>query len=153
MKTYLAAFALAAALAQPAFATTFPSLATIYVAPGAFDDGSTPNTGFATVVSCANVSGVATNIRVLILNPSGGVLRDTLFSGIAHGASFRAATHSTFLGDETSLGTGLIIDGVINVESLQSGVFCSFHVVSAPGDGTGIPLKAVRVNPHPGTVE
>ena len=59
MKTYIAAFALAGALAQPASATTFPTLTTIYVGSGAYDDGSTDDAGTATSIHCSNVSGVA----------------------------------------------------------------------------------------------
>jgi hypothetical protein len=154
MKKHLAAVALAATLAQPAAAVTFPTLTTIYVAPGAFDDGGGANLGFATVVSCANVSGVTTNIRVLVLSFTGGVASAVVASNVAHGASTRFVTHTTFLHNENfNLATGLLTDGVINVESLQSAVFCSFHVVSAPGTGTSVPLNAVRVNPHPGTAE
>ena len=154
MKRHLAAAAFAAALYQPAAAVTFPTLTTIYVAPGAYDDGGAANVGFATVVSCANVSGVTTDIRVLVLSLSGAVAGAAVATNIPHGASMRFATHATFLGNEGfNLATGLLLDGVINVESLQSAVFCSFHVVSAPGTGTSVPLNTIRVNPHPGTVE
>ena len=152
MKTMLSAVALAAAAVQPAAAITFPTFTTIYVAPGVFDDGSSANTGTATVVSCSNVSGVATTIRVLILDGAGSVAGDETFV-LAHGESDRIATHATFLGGELSLDTGEVSDGVINIESLQSAVFCSFTVVPAAGPAAGFPLNAIRVNPHPGTVE
>ena len=47
MKMTFTATALAAVLVQPASATTFPALTTIYVAAGVYDDGSVSNTGVA----------------------------------------------------------------------------------------------------------
>jgi len=153
MKTRFAAVALLAAFIQPVSATTFPTLTTIYVASGVYDDGANNDAGTATVASCSNVSGVATNIRVLILDEVGGVVESQTLTNVAHGASIRAATHGTFLGGESILGTGEIFNGVINVESLQSDVFCTFTVLPAVVPAAGFPLHAVRVNPHPGTVE
>ena len=153
MKTTLTAFALATTLAQPASATTFPSLTTIYVAPGVHDDGGAANTGTATVVSCSNVSGFGTPLRILVLNHAGAIEANFTFGNVPHGGSIRAVTHLTFLTGEDSLDTGLVDNGVINVESLQSGVFCTFTVVPAAGPATGFPLNAIRVNQHPGTVE
>jgi hypothetical protein len=103
---------------------------------------------------CSNVSGVPTSIRILVLNSAGIVVGNTSVTGVGHGRTLRFATHPTFLGNEEYLATGGIFGGVINVESLQSGVFCTFAVVDAAGPGgAGFPLNAVRVNPHPGTVE
>ena len=45
-------------------------------------------------------------------------------------------------------------EGVINIESTQSGVFCTAKTIDASAtfpDGVILPL--VRVNPHPGTVD
>ena len=72
MKKYLPAAALAVALAQPASATTFPTLTTIYVGSGVYDDGSANDVGEATSVHCSNVSGVSVDVRVLILHKAGG---------------------------------------------------------------------------------
>ena len=73
MKKYLAAVALAVALAQPAAAVTFPTLTTIYVGSGVYDDGSGSATGTATAIHCSNVSGVSVQVRVLVLSSVGGV--------------------------------------------------------------------------------
>jgi len=63
MKTIFAALTLAAALAQPAAAVTFPSLTTIYVGTGIRDDGNLSGMGVATVFPCINVSGATATIR------------------------------------------------------------------------------------------
>ena len=65
MKKYLAGVALAVALVEPASAVTFPSLTTIYVGSGVFDDGNGANVGTATSIHCSNVSGVDVQVRVL----------------------------------------------------------------------------------------
>ena len=153
MKKYLAAAALAAALAQPASATTFPSLTTIYVASGVEDDGGGPDTGMATTMHCTNVSGVTTQIRIVVLEVRALSREASIFLAFTHGRSLRVSTHLTFFGVEANLATGPVQNGAINVESTQSGVFCTFAVVSAAVPAGGMPLHAVRVNPHPGTVE
>jgi hypothetical protein len=149
MKTYLAA-ALAAALAQPAAAITFPSLTTIYVASGVYSllDADT-------AVHCSNVSGQTAQVRVLVLVPNGSV-GDSVTQTVAHGATITVATSSLAGYDAIVLeNLGDVIVGVANVESTQSAVFCTAHVVaqSATSPATGNPLHLVRVNPHPGTVE
>jgi hypothetical protein len=153
MKQYLTAITLGAALVQPASAVTFPSLTTIYVAAGVFDDGGDENLGFASTVSCSNVSGVTTAIRVLVLNNAGAVEASATNFSVPHGISIRFSTHDTTLPLETNLATGPVPNGVFNVEALQSAVFCTFDRVSAVDPVSGVPLHAIRVNPHPGTVE
>ena len=153
MKAYLTAFALAAVFAQPAAAVTFPTLTTIYVAAGVYDDGGDENLGFASTVSCSNVSGVTTSIRVLVLNNVGAVEASVTNFSVQHGTSIRFSTHDTTLPLETNLATGAVPNGVFNVEALQSAVFCTFDRVSAVDPVSGVPLHAIRVNPHPGTVE
>ena len=156
MKSYLAALALAATFAQPAAATTFPSLTTIYVVSGVLDNGGDSDTGLATTIVCSNVSGVTTNIRLLLLNSAGAVLATENRINVVHGATIQQSTHHTALYDnEESFDSGTVNAGVINIESLQSGVFCTAHVVDASSDlvPNGLDLHMVRVNPHPGTVE
>jgi hypothetical protein len=154
MKTTLSAIVFAAALAGPAGAVTFPSLTTIYVGSGVTDGGNGPApVGEATVVLCSNVSGVTTNIRLLLLSITGEVVKSHTFPNVAHGATIVAATHDTNGFFETVIDTGAILHGVLNVESLQSAVFCTAAIVDASAIAQGIPLHLVRVNPHPGTVE
>jgi hypothetical protein len=156
MKTYLAAAALAAVVAQPAAAVTFPSLTTIYVGSGVFDSGGANNAGVATSIHCSNVSGVSVQVRVLILN-SAGAVRGALAQTLAHGATVTFSSHQTFIfGDETSaLETGPIFQGVVNVEATNSAVFCTAAVIDAGASPPvfSMPINLVRVNPHPGTVE
>ena len=156
MKTYLAAFALAAALAQPAAAVTFPSLTTIYVGSGVYDDGLGSNAGEATSIHCSNVSGVSVQVRVLILGTSGAV-EGSLTLTLPHGATRTFSTHFTsiFTEGSDSLATGTVDQGVVNVEATNSAVFCTAAVIDAAGDPPvfSMPLHLVRVNPHPGTVE
>jgi hypothetical protein len=151
----VAAIALAAALAQPASAITFPSLTTIYVGTGVEDDGGGAGAGWATVFQCTNVSGQSADIRFLVLSSAGAALGSATLT-VPHGGTRAAGTHDAFFFTENVLlhaGTANA-NGGINIESTQSGVFCTANVT----DGLGFPdfsyaLRLVRVNPHPGTVE
>jgi hypothetical protein len=151
MNKSFAAFAFAAvALVQPAAAITFSKLTTIYVVAGVYDDGGADNAGIASVVHCANVSGQSAEVRVLALDTFGtvkGVQSDTL----VHGGTATFSTHPTSF-YEGSLATGSV-QGVFNVESTQSAVFCSAMMVPAAAPQNGVALHMVRVNGHPGTVE
>ena len=149
MKTTLTTIALAAVLAQPAAAISFPTLTTIYVGTGVNDDSTT-----ATSFHCSNVSGVSTDVRFLVLSAS-GVAEGLATVTIAHGATHTASTRSTAAYVEnTDLTTGAIQQGVVNIESRQSGVFCSAMTIDvAATSPLGVTLPLVRVNPHPGTVE
>ena len=158
MQKYVtAAVALAAAtLTQPAAAVTFPSLTTIYVGSGVYDDGNPTQVGEATSVHCSNVSGVSVQVRVLILGPTGGVA-GSLTQTLAHGATETFSTHLTtiFIDGAGDLATGGVGQGVVNVEATNSAVFCTAAVIDAAGNppAFSMPLHLVRVNPHPGTVE
>jgi len=152
MKTYIAAVTLAAVFAQPATAVTFPSLTTIYVGTGVFDD----LTATATVFSCTNVSGVSANIRFLVLSSTGLAVGPAATLSIPHGATTMVATHDTsFFFEDVLLHPGTSnFKGAINIESTESGVFCSASIVDAVGvPDYSLSLRLVRVNPHPGTVE
>ena len=155
MKTYLAA-ALAAILAQPATAITFPTLTTIYVGSGVTDTGSATEDGVATSFHCTNVSGVAATVRYLVLH-SNGAIAGSLTLSAPHGATVTASTHAVFLfteGTNQINPTVMVQQGGINIESTQSGVFCTAMIVDAAAAvPNGIDLHLVRVNPHPGTVE
>ena len=158
MKTRLAAVALAATLAQSAAATTFPSLTTIYVVAGV------RNTGISfseevTAFICSNVSGVNTAIRVLVLSSTGAVINAATAANVPHGATHVFATSAThYYSGETVIltpPTSGLEAGVANIESLQSGVFCTAAIyddTDTSSNGRIIP-HLVRVNPHPGTVE
>ena len=117
MKIYLAAAALAAALDQPASAITFPSLTTIYVGSGVFDDGSADENGQATSIHCSNVSGVSVQVRALVLNNTGSVAGSRTLE-LAHGATVTFSTHQTrFFSDGLAdLNTPGVSQGVVNVE-------------------------------------
>jgi len=155
MNKYLAAAALAAALAQPATAITFPSLTTIYVGTGVKDSGSANEAGVATAFQCSNVSGASAQLRFLLLDRFGMVI-GSFTTVVPHGDSEGASTHSTvFFLEDAVIAPGVLIDrGTVNIESTQSGVFCQAYITDA---ATSVPnvvqLDLVRVNPHPGTVE
>jgi len=151
MKTMLSATALAVTLAQPAVAITFPTLTTIYVGTGVYDDGGAINAGIATTIHCSNVSGALAQIRVVFLNAGGTVQGSPVIFVIPHGAQFGTSTHLTVFLDGTAA-TGQM-QGTANVESTESGVFCTGVVVNAAIPNLGVTLNLVRVNPHPGTVE
>jgi hypothetical protein len=155
MKKYLAAVALAAALAQPAVAITFPSLTTIYVGTGVENSGSEPGVGTATVFQCVNVSGQQANLRLLLLKADGTLLGSS-FTSVQHGQNLSVSTHATtYFEVDAIVGAGnVIVRGTINIESTQSAVFCQAWLVDAQPDApSGLPLHLIRVNPHHGTVE
>jgi hypothetical protein len=55
---------------------------------------------------------------------------------------------------QTILVTGQLTGGVVNIESTESGMFCSAMLLDAAASAPhGVALHLVRVNPHPGTVE
>ena len=153
MKKRLAAVALAAAFAQPASATTFPTLTTIYVGAGVFDNGGADDAGEATVIHCANVSGVTVQVRALVLKNSGVAGSLTVF--VSHGQTQTFSTHSTAVFPEATLSTGAVTQGVVNIEATNSAVFCTAVVVDVENVKPVFmsPLHLVRVNPQPGTVE
>jgi hypothetical protein len=154
MKKLVVVTALVATLGQPADAITFPSLTTIYVGTGLRDDGGGQFDGIATVIHCSNVSGVTASVRFLMLTSAGSVGFSHTTS-LNHGATFIAGTHNTVAYVENqSLGGAASNNGVVNIESTQSGVFCMANTIDAASTSpTGVPLRLVRVNPHPGTVE
>jgi hypothetical protein len=156
MKRLVAAIALAAALAQPAAAITFPSLTTIYVGSGVTSGDALGPSGTATSFHCTNVSGVTATIRYLVLQPD-GALAGSISRTAAHGATITASTHETIVFNDSAneISQGIAIEqGGVNIESTQSGVFCTAMIVdAAAGVPAGIDLHLVRVNPHPGTVE
>jgi len=154
MKTTLTAIVLAATLAQPAVAITFPSLTTIYVASGVYDlkDFPTVDDDTATSVHCSNVSGQNAQIRVLFLDAFGAVAGQTT-ENFSHGATITVSTNDVVAYFDISLNVAGL-RGVANVEATQSAVFCTASVVDrAAAPSTANPLHLVRVNPHPGTVE
>ena len=138
--------------ATPSPSTTFSTLTTIYVASGAWDTGGADEVGVATAVHCSNVSGQSAEVRVLVLNSEGGV-KAANTQTVPHGRTNTFATHGTNFFSETLLGTGAFNQGVLNVESTQSGVFCSAMIVDAANPQNGVALHMVRVNGHPGTIE
>ena len=154
MKHLAAVTALAASLAQPASAITFPSLTTIYVGSGVFDDGGGA-AGVASSFHCSNVSGVTVSVRVLVLNAIGASFGDGTVN-LAHGATATLSTHLTEIFNDSDLGVIFgVKQGVVNIEATNSAVFCTAVVVAAGGSLPVFmsPIHLVRVNPHPGTVE
>jgi hypothetical protein len=154
MKMTVSLIALAAVLAQPASAITFPSLTTIYVGTGVRDGGGANNTGIATVFHCSNVSGVSATVRFLVLN-AGGAFQASVTIVFPHGVTQTVSTNFTSPYIETDeLATGVVNQGVVNIESTESGVFCSAETIdAAAATPIGVTRPLVRVNPHPGTVE
>jgi hypothetical protein len=127
----LAVIALSSAIAHPASAATFPSLTTIYVGSGVFDSGDGTDVGVATSLHCSNVSGQNAEIRVLILGASGSVEGSATLTA-PHGFTVTFSTHAVESFFEISnLQTGSVLQGVVNVESTNSAVFCTAVVVDA----------------------
>ena len=156
MKTTLTAIVLAATLAQPAWAITFPSLTTIYVGAGIYDSGTGDHNGSATAFHCSNVSGVNVQVRFAVL-AANGAFQGGFTRTLSHGQAAVAVTHLTnaFLDTGNSMGvSGILSSGTVNIETTNSGVFCTAMIVDATsGTLDGVDLHLVRINPHPGSVE
>jgi hypothetical protein len=150
-KSFVGLIAGMLAAAAPASAATFPTLTTIYVGSGVYDNGGGIEAGIATSVHCSNVSGQNAQVRVLILDNGGGIAGSSTET-LHHGATQTFSTHDTLF-IETIMSTGVVNQGVLNVESTQSGVFCSAMIVSGAAPQDGVALHMVRVNGHAGTVE
>ena len=153
---FAACSAASVVVAAPVWATTFPSLTTIYIVPGVVDSGDANNVGVATAFQCSNVSGVTTEIRFLVLSETGAVLGSVTVASVLHGATIQVSTHFTnpYI-NETALITGTVLNtGVVNIESLQSAVFCTAAIIDAAAvNPDGVTPHIIRVNPNPGSVE
>ena len=111
------------------------------------------STDTALAVFCSNVSGQTASVRILILHRSGGVSLNVTRT-LDHGEAHTFATQNIVSIGEESFGTGSILGGTLNVESTQSGVFCTAYLMDTETLGpNGMALHLIRVNPHPGTVE
>jgi hypothetical protein len=64
------------------------------------------------------------------------------------------STHDTAIFGDIALSPGAAVEqGLVNIESDQSAVFCNAMIVDAGASApTGNPLRLTRVNPHPSTV-
>lgn len=155
MKKFLTTLALAAlanVVALPAASITFPSLTTIYVGSGVVD-GIGANV--ATIFSCSNVSGITATLRVQVLF-GGGSVAGAASGPVTHGSTLLVSTRLTAAFIDNLLISGAEgVQGVVNIESTQSAVFCTAAVVDSANAVPifSMPLHLVRINPHPGTVE
>jgi hypothetical protein len=155
MKKCLAVVALAAVLTQPAAAITFSKLTTIYVGSGVASlRAGVGAVNIATAFSCSNVSGQNANVRVLVLAPSGAFVADHS-ALVAHGASITVSTSIIAVLTQSVLnGAGNLRQGTVNIESTQSAVFCTAMILDPESlVPSGVALRLVRINPHPGAVE
>ena len=103
---------------------------------------------------CANVSGGTVTLRILLLSRAGEVVAThsvTYFNGQTYGLSTRNTATFT---ENANLGGPGIQEGVVNIGSTNSAVFCTAKAVDpAAVSPKGFAFPLVRVNPHPGTVE
>ena len=151
-KLLAAAAAIALTAILPAQATTF-SLRTIYIASGVSDDGGAANVGTATTVFCTNASGKSTTLRIAFYD-NAGTIRGLSAVIIPHLTTYTLSTHVVAFFSDQSASTGAILQGVLNVSTTESAVFCSAMIVDAAAATVqGVDLHMVRFNPHPGTVE
>jgi hypothetical protein len=133
----------------------FPASTTIYIVTGLRDDNGAAETGVASSVTCANVSGVPVNIRVAAFTFNGAKKGDETINNVPHAGVRTFSTHFTKIYFENrSLETGTLNQGVFNVEATNANVFCSATVESGVATSpTGFGLHMIRVNPAPGTDE
>jgi len=152
-----AAIALAspAAMAAGSGTAAFPASTTIYIVTGVRDDGGADETGVASSVTCTNVSGVTVDIRVAAFEFNGTKKGDETITSVPNAGVRTFSTNFTNIYTENkSLETGILHQGVFNVEATNASVFCSATVEDAGSTSPyGFALHMVRVNPALGTEE
>jgi hypothetical protein len=75
---------------------------------------------------------------------------------LAHGRSWTGATRGTaaFFDFVGITGNTQLEQGTAIIESNQTGVFCSGYITDgAAPTPVGVPLRLLRLNPHPGVIE
>jgi len=160
MRKRLAALAVAvvsAAAPVPALAGPLPPDTTIYIGVGVPDTGSMfSNTGISTTFICSNGSGATANLRIAILHATGPLAGSHSFT-LLHGRTWTGATRATaaFFDFVSITPNNTVLEqGTVIIESDQSGVFCSAYITDgAAVTPVGVPLRLLRLNPHPGVLE
>jgi hypothetical protein len=137
---------------NPSPAAAFAGLTTIYVGAGVRNSDAFH---MSTLFMCGNVSGATASLRVQVLFEGGSLAGQTTIN-VAHGATVTVATlNAAAFAENNIIPASTIAQGMVNIESTQSAVFCTAVVVDAQGTPPifSIPLNLVRVNPHAGTAE
>ena len=138
-RIFIAVAAVALAGAIPARATTFPSLTLIYVASGVIEnDLSNGSSGIGTVISCSNMSAQTASVRFVFRRNDGRIAAGgTLLLGSLASRAVTTEGTTSILFPATSLPTGGMFGGSIQILSTQSAVFCSAMVFHPGGNVAG----------------
>ena len=128
-------------------------LKTIYRATGVTDSGQGTNVGRATAFHCTNFSSVTERLVIQIRSPVGQLLTNKSFDFPSH-ATLSASTHLADLFFDSSLGTGLVLEGFVVISSTSALIICNAMIVDAASTSVNaVVLPMVRFNPWPGSQE
>ena len=133
-----------------------PPGTTIYIGVGVRDTGGMfTNSGISTTFICSNGSGVTANLRIAILHATGPLAGSHSFT-LLHGRTWTGATRATAaFSDLVSITLNTVLEqGTAIIELDQTGVFCGAYITDgAAATPVGVPLRLLRLNPHPGVIE
>jgi len=146
--------AIASGLPAPAQAAVTDPEVIIYRFPGVRDDGFGDFVGVATVFHCTNFSGATENIRFVSRDSNAGLVSNVLIS-INHLATLTVATHlANAYAENSSLATGLLIQGTTAIAATSINVICTAMTIDAASfKPVGVALRGIRFNPIPGSQE
>ena len=135
-------------------AVTSP-LKPIYRVPGVRDNGAADNAGLATIFSCSSFSAVDENIRFVVRQFEGSIVKDATFL-IGARDNVTASTHSTIsFADDVNLQTGELFQGTASISATSVNIHCSAILLDASAaiPNFAVALPTVRLNQAPGTHE
>jgi hypothetical protein len=152
----LAVAFLCTALPESVLAGPLPPNTTIYIGVGVRDTGGMfGNSGTSSTFVCSNGSGVEVSIRFAIFHAT-GPLAGQFDINLLHARTVTVATRATaaFFDFATITPNTVLEQGTIVIEANHTGVFCSAYITDgAAPTPVGVPLRLLRLNPHPGVLE
>ena len=81
-------------------------------------------------------------------------MKDVHTVALTHGSNVTLGTRAISSIVLDSMNTGQVLNGTVNIGSTQSGVFCNAMILDrAAAAPTGVTLRLVRINGHPGAEE
>ena len=145
--------AMAVPMSEARAATTDP-MNSMYIFPGARDDGSAGGAGVATVVHCTSFSFTSETLQFVARGLSGS-FKAIMTIIIPSTGNITASTHDTIVfAEDVTLNSGLLDQGSISVAATNRNIVCTAQVVDAASTKpVGIGLQGIRFNPVPGTLE
>jgi len=149
----IAAAALAFVLPAAANAAATDPEVILYRFSGVLDNGGGIGAGVATAFHCTNFSGVPETVRIVIRDSNAGLAANSAF-GLNHLQTRTFTTHAVTLYAQTTLGTGVVLQGTAAIAATSTSVVCTAMTIDAASTSpVGIALHSIRFSPVPGSQE